>query len=106
MRPATGLPKKLVSTGRAELDRALDHGAVGEAQRQGRGVRVGGGGDLDERAGHLAVDHPPVVRDQVEATVVPHAGVLELDLVGLRQAEPLHRGERDRRDGHSLVTRL
>ena len=98
-RPATGRPKKLVVSELAHRDVARDDVAVRQVQGKAARRLVVVGHDADERPDDLAVDHPPVVVDEVEAAVLAHAERLELDLVAVDERERLHRRDRDPGDG-------
>ena len=83
----------------AHRDVARDDVAVRQVQGEAARCVVVVGHDADERPDDLAVDHPPVVVDEVEAAVLAHAERLELDLVAMDERERLHRRDRDPRDG-------
>jgi SAM-dependent methyltransferase len=80
----------------AELDRAGDLAAVGEAKPQL--IAFHGRGDLDERTVVLAVEEP-AAGGEIEAAIVLGAEGRQLDRVRMLEPEALDRGDVDAGDG-------
>ena len=82
----------------AELDRTVDHGAVGEREAKARPIGVRVGLDLDEPAGDELVDEAPIVVDHVEPAILDDAGRSQRDGIGVLEAETPNRGNRQAGD--------
>jgi hypothetical protein len=89
----------------AELDVSDDLAAVGEPKQWVPVDELGPHGE--QRRNALPVQERPFIVDEVEATVAPDAGELELDRVDGRETERLDGCDRqpdDLRDGYSTST--
>lgn len=86
--------------GLSQLHLSLDGGAVREAEREPVSAAARLRAHLLEEAALLAVEEPPVPVDQVEAPVARDPVALEGHRAGVREREPLDRGDRQPNDLH------